>query len=111
MVKIFDNVIGLFVIETEQTTSAHSLDFPHQLLGAFLIAFLALEFQHYRFFSHRACAATFAALLRSLGVIVCKRRLPPILPPLRPISAMSIETCSFVGRSVSLSPCVETSPR
>jgi hypothetical protein len=55
--------------------------------------------------SHLALAALRATALRSLAVIVCNRRFPPTRPPLRPISDISIEICSFVGGSVPLSPC------
>jgi hypothetical protein len=59
-------------------------------------------------FFHRAAAAFLATLLRWAAVIVSKRRLPPILPPLRPIADMSMDTWAFVGGSVSSFSRVET---
>jgi hypothetical protein len=48
-----------------------------------------------RFFA-AAVAAFFALADRSSGVMVSKLRLPPILPPLRPISRMISEKIAFV---------------
>ena len=60
-------------------------------------------------FAHRARAAVEAASLRCCPVILAARRLPPILPPLRPIWAMSCDTTDLVnfgsaGFSAGLSP-------
>src|ERR1017187_3029540 len=60
-------------------------------------------------FAHRARAAVEAASLRCCSVMLAARRLPPILPPLRPIWAMSCDTTVLVnsgssGFSAGLSP-------
>src|ERR1035437_2576682 len=59
--------------------------------------------------AHRARAAVEAASLRCCSVMLAARRLPPILPPLRPIWAMSCDTTLLVnsgssGFSAGLSP-------
>src|ERR1035437_3279310 len=59
--------------------------------------------------AHRARAAVEAASLRCCPVMLAARRLPPILPPLRPIWAMSSDTTLLVnsgssGFSAGLSP-------
>ena len=47
--------------------------------------------------AHRAFAAIEAAALRSSSVMLAARRFPPILPPLRPIWAMSCDTTDLVS--------------
>jgi hypothetical protein len=49
-------------------------------------------------FFQRALAALVATFLRSLAVMVLRRRFPPILPPLRPISDMYSDMLNGVGR-------------
>jgi hypothetical protein len=57
------------------------------------------------FLFHRALAACKALACRSSAVIVTKRRLPPILPPLRPIADITREISAWlvaralIGRS------------
>ena len=51
----------------------------------------------YSYFAHLARAAREAAALRCSSVILAARRLPPILPPLRPIWAMSCDTTDLVS--------------
>lgn len=69
-----------------------------------------LSFQEALSFAHRARAAVEAASLRCCSVMLAARRLPPILPPLRPIWAMSCDTTDLVnlgrvsGLSAGLSP-------
>lgn len=48
-------------------------------------------------FAHRACAALSATWLRCSGVMVTKRRLPPTLPPLRPMAVITREISDLVG--------------
>jgi hypothetical protein len=54
----------------------------------FFGAFFALAFAE-------AAAAFFARAVRSSGVIVSSDRFPPIFPPFRPISLMTLETILF----------------
>jgi|ERR1017187_3976385 hypothetical protein len=54
-------------------------------------------FQEALSFAHRARAAIEAASLRCFSVMLAARRFPPILPPLRPIWAMSCETTDLVN--------------
>lgn len=59
-----------------------------------------------RSLSHRALAAPMPMRRRSSGAVVVRRRLPPILPPVRPIAAMTRDMSDLVtiaGRSVDSS--------
>src|SRR5579871_758557 len=61
--------------------------------------YIAMRVFHYDAcrLAHRAFAALEAASLRCSSVILAARRLPPILPPLRPIWAMSCDTTDLVN--------------
>jgi hypothetical protein len=65
-----------------------------------LVRVVAAGRSAFRFFA-AASEAFLARAERSSGVIVSRLRLPPILPPLRPISRMTSETKSFFSMTPS----------
>jgi hypothetical protein len=73
------------------------------MIGSYLRHYAAPFFSFgFRFFAHLALAAVAAIWLRRLPVRVTNRRLPPIRPPFRPISAMTRETMALLtGTSAS----------
>ena len=82
--------MSLSILGTHTTEVGHPLDnYLLPFAGDFVARFLSAANRFSVRFFAAASDAIFARAERSSDVIVSRLRLPPILPPLRPISRMT----------------------